>query len=160
MAIETVPFTQAGYDRLQAQLENLKFVEKPQVIEEIAEARGHGDLKENAEYHAAREKQGIIEARIRELEDQLTRGVVITNDGDQDNNRVRFGAKVHLEEEESGEERIYQIVGDLEADIKNHSISISSPLAKALLGKKIDDLVQVRLPKGEFEYVVTGIQYP
>ena len=155
---DTVPFTQEGYDRLKAELDNLKSVERPQVILDIAEARAHGDLSENAEYHAAREKQGFVEARIAELEDKISRAQIIVYDGEA-SDVVKFGAVVHLEEDSTGEVSSYQIVGDLEADIAEKRISIHSPIAKALLGKKLDDLVQVKAPKGEIEYVITGIKY-
>lgn len=158
MAAEQVPMTQEGYDRLNAELNNLRSNERPAVIEAIAEARAHGDLKENAEYHAAREKQGIIEARIKDLEDKLTRANVvdlksITSD------QVRFGARVTIVDEESGDEKTYQIVGDIEADLASGRISMSSPIAKALLGKKLDDLVSIRVPAGVRECVITEVEY-
>lgn len=156
--IESVPFTQEGYDELTAELSHLKKVERPQVVADIEEARGHGDLKENAEYHAAKERQGFIEARIADLEDKLARAQII-NTKDEDQDRVRFGAYVSVSDEETGEEKTYRIVGDLEADIAKMKISISSPIAKALLGKEIDDIVEVKAPKGIKEYVITEIRY-
>lgn len=158
MSKESIPFTKSGFDRLQVELQRLKSEERPRVIQEIAEARSHGDLSENAEYSAAREKQGFIEARIAELEDKLTRGQVI-DPADGDLNQVRFGAFVTLCDEESGEEKTYQIVGDIEADIRENRISLSSPLARALVGKRVDDLVEVNAPKGAVEYTITNIRY-
>ncbi|MDD9952113.1 MAG: transcription elongation factor GreA [Zetaproteobacteria bacterium] len=155
---ETIPVTAEGHQRLNKELHKLKSEERPAVIEAIAEARSHGDLKENAEYHAAREKQGFIEARINYLEDRLSRAQVITFDKVSPDS-VRFGAWVDLEDEESGEEKKFRIVGELEADIDNNLLSISSPMGKALLGKKLDDIVEIRVPKGIREYVIINIRY-
>lgn len=155
--IELIPFTKEGHDRLNVELEQLKTVERPQVIEAIAEARSHGDLKENAEYHAAREKQGMIEARIADLEDKLSRAQIIELDEKQDT--IRFGAWVNLQDEDTGDEKCYRIVGDLEADINNNRLSISSPMARALLGKRVSDLIELKLPKGLKEYVVLSVEY-
>lgn len=155
---EEIPLTQEGYEGLQKELDHLKRVERPKVIEEIAEARSHGDLSENAEYHAARERQGFIEARIADLDDKLSRAKVVQY-GDQEPDIVRFGAFVTVSEEESGDEKTFRIVGDLEADIKRNMISLSSPIARALLGKRVDDLVEVTAPKGKIEYLVTEIRY-
>lgn len=152
-----VPFTKDGLHVLQKELENLKKVERPKIISEIAEARGHGDLKENAEYHAAREKQGFVEARISELEDKISRAHVIEVPASSDS--IGFGAWVTLQDEETGDEKTYRIVGDLEADIEKDKISLGSPIAKALLGKKIDDLVEIRVPKGTREFVVLNLRY-
>ncbi len=158
MAKDSVPFTKTGFDRLQAELQRLKSDERPRVIQEIAEARSHGDLKENAEYHAAREKQGFIEGRIADLEDKLSRGQVIDPlEGDQ--RQVRFGAYVTFCDQQTGDEKTYQIVGDIEADIRERRISLSSPLARALVGKRVDDLVEVHAPKGSVEYTITSIHY-
>jgi len=153
-----VPFTKDGFERLSKELHQLKTVERPEVIEAIAVARSHGDLKENAEYHAAREKQGFIEARLAILEDQLSRSQVIEYGGEQFET-IKFGAGVCMTDEESREEKKYQIVGHLEADIKQNKISAHSPLAKALLGKSVDDLVEIKAPGGVKEYVVTNIEY-
>lgn len=155
--LEMVPFTKDGLHVLQKELENLKKVERPKIISEIAEARGHGDLKENAEYHAAREKQGFVEARISELEDKISRAHVIEVPASSDS--IGFGAWVTLQDEETGDEKTYRIVGDLEADIEKDKISLGSPIAKALLGKKIDDLVEIRVPKGTREFVVLNLRY-
>ena len=158
MSMELIPFTKDGYDKLKDELERLRTIERPEIIEAIATAREHGDLKENAEYHAAREKQGFIEARITDLEDKLSRSQVIDsgNDGD---DTVKFGAWVTLCDEISGETRKYRIVGDLEADIKSNQLSVSSPIGKALLGKKLDDIVHLNVPKGKKEFVILDISY-
>lgn len=156
--METIPFTQEGFTLLERELEDLKRVERPKVIEQIAEARAHGDLKENMEYHAAREKQQYIEARIRDLDDKLSRGQIVDFSGEKPD-MVKFGAWVRVSDEDSGEEKTLRIVGDPESKIEDHKISVSSPLARALLGKKIDDLVQLDLPSGQREYVVLEIQY-
>ena len=158
MTVENIPFTPEGYKDLQRELEHLKKVQRPKVIEAIAEARAHGDLKENAEYHAAREKQAFIEGRISLLEDQLSRGEVVKND-DLSAKTIRFGAWVTLQDEETGESKKYRIVGDLEADINKNRISLSSPIARAILGKKIDDEVEIRVPKGIKEYVIIKVEY-
>jgi transcription elongation factor GreA len=160
MSEELIPFTKEGYDVLQSELINLKSVERPKVIREIAEARSHGDLSENADYSAARERQGFVEARIKDLEAQLSRANVLDFSNDPAAlSSVRFGAKVALEDLESGTKKTYKIVGDLEADLKEGKISLSSPIAKALLGKKLHDVVEVQAPKGNIEYSILGISY-
>ena len=156
--IESVPLTRGGYELLKEELQHLKSIERPKIIQEIAEARGHGDLKENAEYHAAREKQSFIEGRIADLDDKLARARVIEFNGEPDS-LVKFGAYVTLADEESGESKTYRIVGDLEADIAQNRISLSSPIARALLGRRVDDTVAVQVPKGTREYVITDIKY-
>lgn len=156
--MDAIPFTRDGYQELKLELDNLKSVERPKVISEIAEARAHGDLKENAEYHAAREKQSFIEGRITLLDDRLSRAKIIDFTED-DADRVKFGAYVTLEDEETGNNRTYRIVGDLEANIEKDKISLSSPIAKALLGKELDDLVEVKAPGGKKEYVIVEIKY-
>ena len=154
----TIPITKDGYEKLQTELKDLKSVQRPKVIQEIAGARAHGDLKENAEYHAAREKQGFIEARITELESSLSRTQIIElPKGDIES--VRFGALVTLSDEETSTEQKFRIVGDLEADISKKLISVSSPIAKAIMGKKIDDLVLIKAPSGTKEYVVPEIEF-
>ncbi len=158
MSDDTIPITPEGYELLTAELKNLKEVERPQVILDIAEARAHGDLKENAEYHAARERQGFVEARIKELDGSLSRAKVIDFRG-QNIDQVRIGAYVTVTDEESGEEKTFRIVGDLEADIENNKLSLSSPIAKALMGKSTDDFVEVKVPKGTVEYVISEIKY-
>ncbi len=158
MSLQAVPFTLEGFQALTAELERLKNTERPHVIQAIAEARAHGDLKENAEYHAAREKQGLIEARIADLEDKLARAQIIDpGAGAQDT--VRFGAWVVLTDEETGEKKKYRIVGDLEADINRNLLSVSSPMARALLGKKVEDLVEIQAPKGVREFSVLSVEY-
>lgn len=154
---ETVPFTREGYRRLKVELDQLKSVERPKVIQEIAEARAHGDLSENAEYAAAREKQGFIEARIADLDDKLSRAQVIEYE-DTVNNQVRFGAWVTVADED-GKQKHYRIVGDLEADLERGLISMSSPIARALMGKREGDLVEVRAPKGTAEYTIEAVRY-
>lgn len=158
MAIETVPFTKEGYDRLKVELEQLKSIERPKIIREIAVARAHGDLSENAEYHAAKEKQGFIEARIADLDDKLSRGLVIESKAEGDT-RVSFGAFVTVTDEESGDAKTYRLVGDLESDLEKGMISISSPIGRALLGKREGDLVEIHVPKGTLEYSVTEVHY-
>lgn len=157
--IEQIPLTRDGHEALQKELETLKTVERPGVITAIAEARAHGDLKENAEYHAAREKQGMIEARISDLEDKLSRAQIVDFSGEQ-SDQVRFGAWVYLQDEESGEEKKYRIVGDPEANISRNLVSVSSPIARALLGKQADELVRIKAPRGDREYVILKIEYP
>jgi transcription elongation factor GreA len=151
--------TMQGAQRLRAELEQLKSVQRPAVINAIAEARAHGDLKENAEYHAAREQQGFIEGRIKQLEAELSHADVIDvsrlNAGD----RVVFGASVLLADVETDEEKRYQIVGDLEADIKQNLIAISSPLARALIGKHAGDSVVLEAPGGTREYEIIEVSY-
>lgn len=158
MATETVPFTREGFQKLKLELEQLKTVERPKIIREIADARSHGDLSENAEYHAAKEKQGFIEGRIADLDDKLSRAQVIEPSDSEPDQRVRFGSFVTVTDEDSGEGKTFRIVGDLEADLEHGMISMSSPLARALLGKRIGDLVEVRVPKGTVEYSVTEIR--
>ena len=160
MAEELIPFTKEGYDLLQSELLKLKNLERPKVIQEIADARSHGDLSENAEYSAAREKQGFIEGRIGELEGQLSRANVLDFSTDPAaKSQVRFGAFVTVIDEVSGEEKTLRVVGDLEADIRQNKISLSSPIAKALLGKKVDEMVEVQAPKGVIEYTIKEIAY-
>ena len=156
--METVPLTKDGFSRLNDELNNLKNHERPEVISAIAEARSHGDLKENAEYHAARERQGLIEARINELEDKLSRAEIVDPPNSKPES-VRFGVWVTLCDEETGEEKKFRIVGDLESDIEQNLVSISSPMARALLGKKEDDIVEIRAPKGSTEYAIVEIHY-
>ena len=155
----SIPITKGGLQRLQDELLRLRNVERPQVINAIAEARGHGDLKENAEYHAAKEKQAFIEGRIALLEDQLARCKIVELRHD-DLNMVRFGALVTLREEESGKEKTLQLVGDLEADIDQNRVSINSPMGKAMIGKKLNVLISVQAPKGTVDYVIAAITCP
>lgn len=153
------PLTRQGAERLRTELERLKSQERPRIIEAIAEARAHGDLKENAEYHAAREQQGFIEGRIQELEGALSQAEVIDIARLNAGSRIVFGATVDLVDEDSGEEITYQIVGDLEADIRQRLISISSPLARALIGKEEGDSVSFEAPNGERHFEICAVRY-
>ncbi|WP_297831280.1 transcription elongation factor GreA [Thermomonas sp.] len=151
--------TAKGAQRLRAELEELKSVKRPEVINAIAEARAHGDLKENAEYHAAREQQGFIEGRIKHLEGELSNAQVIDVAKLTAGDRVVFGATVVLADADSGDETTYQIVGDLEADIKLGLIAISSPVARALIGKNAGDEVTIEAPGGTREYEIVSVAY-
>lgn len=145
--MERVPMTIEGYKNLEVELQRLKAVERPRIIAAISEARAHGDLSENAEYHAAKEQQGMNEARVSEIEDKINRAEVIDTSklsGD----TVKFGATVTLQDEDSEDKVTYTIVGDTEADLKNGKISISSPIARALIGKSKGESVDVTTPKG------------
>lgn len=156
-----IPITEAGFERIKEELKRLKAVDRPSVISEIAEARALGDLSENAEYHAARERQGFIEGRITELEEKLTRLQIIPI-GTGKTDKVVFGSTVHLKdvsEDSKGEEKRYRIVGDMEADLKAGAISLSSPLAASLINKRIGDIVTVNLPRGEKEYEIIAIAF-
>jgi len=155
------PMTKAGAEKLTAELKELKSVKRPKVIQAIAEAREHGDLKENAEYHAAREQQSFIEGRIKEIEGTVSHAEIIdvavlgANAGD----KIVFGATVDLYDVEADKEVTYQIVGELEADIKHHLISITSPIARALIGKSVGDAADVRAPGGVREYEIVAVRY-
>ena len=153
------PMTLKGAARLRDELDHLKSVKRPEVIAAIAEARGHGDLKENAEYHAAREQQGFIEGRIKQLESELSHADLIDVAKLNAGSKVVFGATVTLADVESDEEVRYQIVGDLEADIKLGLIAISSPVARALIGKEEGDEVVIDAPGGKREYEIAGVAY-
>ncbi|HEB98028.1 MAG TPA: transcription elongation factor GreA [Thiotrichales bacterium] len=154
-----VPLTKRGAEKLREELERLKNVERPRVIQAIAEAREHGDLKENAEYHAAREQQSFIEGRIQEIEAKLSNAQIIDVSQMENTGKVIFGATVVLSDEDSGEEVTYQIVGDDEADIKEGRISVSSPIARALIGKEEGDIATVAAPGGEKEYEIVEVRY-
>ncbi|MFH1601231.1 MAG: transcription elongation factor GreA [Pseudomonadota bacterium] len=153
------PLTTHGAARLRDELEHLKSVKRPAVISAIAEARAHGDLKENAEYHAAREQQGFIEGRIQELEYTLSHAQLIDVSTLNAGSRVVFGATVELADCDSGDEVTYQIVGDLEADIKKGLVSVSSPLARALIGKHEGDTVTIQAPAGTRDYDIVAVRY-
>jgi len=159
MAIQRTPMTRSGYDRLKAELERLKKEERPAITRAIAEARAHGDLSENAEYHAAREKQSFVEARIKELESKVGTAEVIEPPTSGD--RVTFGSTVRLEDDD-GKETAYQIVGSDEADPPRGRISIMAPLARTLIGKKIGDTVVAQLPGGKktFEILDANFLWP
>ena len=156
--MQKVPMTVAGHAALQAELKRRQSQDRPRIVDAIAEARAHGDLSENAEYHAAKEQQSMNEGRIAELEDVLTRADVI-DVSKMSGDTVKFGATVRLEDEESGEEKHYQIVGDQEADVSAGKISISSPIARALIGKEEGDTVEVAAPKGTRSYEILKVQY-
>lgn len=155
------PLTLQGSERLKTELQRLKTEERPRIIQAIAEAREHGDLKENAEYHAAREQQSFCEGRINELESILSLAQIIdvATVGKNNPGKVVFGATVELEEVESGDKISYQIVGDIEADIKQNRIAVSSPVARAMIGKEEGDIAVVQAPSGIREYEIISISY-
>jgi len=156
--VQKFPMTAEGLARLEEELRQLKTVERPAIIRAIAEARSHGDLSENAEYHAARERQSFIEGRVAELESIIAAAEVI-DISKLSGNQVAFGAKVTLVDEDTEEERTYQIVGAHEADIKRGLLSISSPVARAILGKKKGDVVEVPAPGGSKQYEITQVAF-
>lgn len=152
------PITQKGFEKLEQEIKYLKHSERPKIIEAIATAREFGDLSENAEYHAAREKQSFIEGRILDLEDKMARSDII-DIAKLSGNSIKFGATVELVDDETEETVIYHIVGEYEADITKKRISIMSPIAKALIGKSVGDIVEVLTPKGSKSYEVIKIEY-
>ena len=154
---ERVPMTPRGHAMLQEEFKRLKNVDRPQIVKEIEEARSHGDISENAEYHAAKERQGLLEGRIRILEDKLARAQIIDGTG-QSTERVSFASTVVLENTDSGEQVTYTIVGEDEADLKSGLISVTSPVARALMGKEPGSVVQVRVPKGTREFEILEIR--
>jgi transcription elongation factor GreA len=156
--MDKVPMTVAGYAALEEELKRRQQVERPRIIQAIAEARAHGDLSENAEYHAAKEAQGHNEGRIAELEDKLSRAEVI-DVSKLSGNSVMFGATVTLVDEDTEQEKRYQIVGENEADVKSGKVSITSPIARALIGKKIGDTVEVNTPGGGKSYEVVNVAF-
>ena len=153
------PLTLNGAQRLRDELDQLKSVKRPEIINAISEARAHGDLKENAEYHAAREQQSFIEGRIKQLESELSHANVIDVAKLHAGSRIVFGATVTLADVETDEEVRYQIVGDLEADIKRGMIAISSPVARALIGKEEGDSISIEAPAGTREFEIVGVAY-
>lgn len=155
---DKMPTTAAGLTRLEEELKQLKTVARPEVIRSIAEAREHGDLSENAEYHAARERQSFIEGRVAELEDKISRAEVI-DVSKLSGDTVKFGATVTVIDEDTDEELTYQLVGELEADVKDGRIAITSPLARAIIGKSTGDSVEVVTPKGEKVYEIMKVRY-
>ena len=155
--MEKIPMTRAGYDQLDEELRELRSVQRPAVIRAIAEAREHGDLSENAEYHAAREKQSFVEGRIKELEGIISRAEVI--DPSKLNGSIKFGATVSLLDEDTEEERTYQIVGEAEADLERGLLNIRSPLARALIGKDEGDSVEVVTPGGGKSYEIIAVRF-
>ncbi len=158
MSMERVPMTTNGFQVLSEELHRLKSEERPRIIQAIAEARAHGDLSENAEYHAAKEQQGLNEARVSDLEDKLSRADVIET-SKLSGTVVKFGATVGLIDEDTDEDVTYKIVGDMEANVKDGKISISSPIARALIGKSEGDSAEVTTPKGARSYEVTDISW-
>lgn len=155
--MEKIPLTQGGFDKLDEELKHLKTVERPAIIRAIAEAREHGDLSENAEYHSAKEKQSFIEGRVKELEGAISLADVI--DPSKLSGSIKFGATVELVDEDTDEEKTYQIVGEYEADIDAGLLNIKSPLARALIGKDEGDSVDVRTPGGTRSYEILSITY-
>ena len=153
------PMTEMGAQKLREELNRLKSVERPKIIEAIAEARSHGDLKENAEYHAAKEQQSFLEGRISEIEGKLSQSEIIDVTQLAQNGRVVFGTTVVLININTDEEVTYKIVGDDEADLKQNMISINSPIARAAIGKEVGDVVLVQAPSGEIEYEVLNVKY-
>ena len=156
--MEKIPMTKAGFEALEAEFKRRTSEDRPSIIQAIAEARSHGDLSENAEYHAAKEQQSYNEGRIVELEDHIGRAEVI-DPSKLSGDTVKFGATVTLVDEDTDEERSYQIVGEAEADVKSGKISITSPIARALIGKAVDDSVEVAAPGGAKSYEILDIKY-
>jgi len=157
--MQKFPMTVEGANRLQQELEQLRKVDRPRIVQAIAEAREHGDLKENAEYHAAREQQGFCEGRIQEIESKLAHAQVIDISKIPAGERVIFGATVDIINVETDETVTYKIVGDDEADVKANKISVSSPIARGLIGKEVGDSVSIRTPSGEVEYEIDDVRH-
>jgi transcription elongation factor GreA len=156
--MEKVPMTMEGYRKLETELHRLKVEERPRIIQQIADAREHGDLSENAEYHAAKDAQGLNEARVAELEDKLARAEII-DPAELSGSTVKFGATVTLEDEDSGDKVKYKIVGEDEANLRDGKISISSPIARALIGKSKGDSAEVTTPKGARSYEILKVEF-
>ncbi|MGM0524931.1 transcription elongation factor GreA [Idiomarina seosinensis] len=154
-----IPMTERGAQMLREELKRLKTVDRPRIVEAIADAREHGDLKENAEYHAAREQQGFCEGRIQEIESKLANAQIIDVTKVPNNGKVIFGSTVTVYNTKTDEEVSYKIVGDDEADIKSNLISVNSPISRALIGKEIDDVAIVTTPNGEVEYEIVAVKY-
>jgi len=153
-----IPMTAKGYENLQAELKKLLNEERPNIIAAIAEARSHGDLSENAEYQYAKEQQSLIEGKIADLESAISRVEVIdikSVTGDE----IKFGATVEIQDDDSGEKSIYQIVGEYESDINNKKLSVSSPLARGLINKSVEDVVEINSPKGQKSYTIKSVKY-
>ena len=153
------PMTAKGAETLRSELENLKTVKRPEIVRAIAEAREHGDLKENAEYHAAREQQGFCEGRIQDIEAKLSNAQIIDVSKIANNGKVIFGTTVTIVNIDSDEEVTYRIVGDDEADIKKNLISVNSPIARGLIGKMVDDEITIKTPGGVIDYEIINVQY-
>jgi transcription elongation factor GreA len=156
--MDKVPMTVQGYNRLEAELKRLKFEERPAIIKAIAAAREHGDLSENAEYHAARERQAFVEGRVADIEDVIRRAEVI-DVGTLKGKIIKFGATVQVADEDTDEEKTFQIVGEHEASIADGRLSVTSPLARALIGKTVGDSVEVSTPNGSKVYEVVSVKY-
>ena len=153
-----IPMTANGYDNLQKELKKLINEDRPNIIEAIAEARSHGDLSENAEYQYAKEQQSLIEGKIADLESAVSRAEIIdvkSLEGDD----IKFGATVEIEDDDTGESVTYQIVGEYESDIKNNRLSVNSPLARGLINKAVDDVVEINSPKGQKSYTIKSVKY-
>ena len=153
-----IPMTADGYENLQSELKKLLNEDRPNIIEAIAEARSHGDLSENAEYQYAKEQQSLIEGKIVDLESAISRAEIIdvkSLEGDD----IKFGATVQIEDDDSGEVVTYQIVGEYESDIKNNKLSVSSPLARGLINKSVEDVVEINSPKGQKSYTIKSVKY-
>ena len=153
-----IPMTADGYDNLQKELKKLLNEDRPNIIEAIAEARSHGDLSENAEYQYAKEQQSLIEGKIVDLESAISRAEIIDVKS-LEGKDIKFGATVEIEDDDSGEIATYQIVGDYESDIKNNKLSVSSPLARGLINKLVDDVVEINSPKGQKSYTIKSVKY-
>lgn len=158
MSFEKVPMTEAGYQALEAEIKHLKSVERPRIIKAIEEARAHGDLSENAEYHAAKEAQSLNESRVADLEDKFSRADVI-DISKLSGDTVKFGATVKIVDEDTDDEQAYQIVGEFEADVRAGKIAINSPIARAMIGKKAGDVVEVATPRGHKSYEILDVKY-
>jgi transcription elongation factor GreA len=158
MSFEKVPMTEAGYLALEAEIKHLKSVERPRIIKAIEEARAHGDLSENAEYHAAKEAQSLNESRVADLEDKFSRADVI-DISKLSGDTVKFGAIVKIVDEDTDDEQAYQIVGEFEADVRAGKIAINSPIARAMIGKKAGDVVEVATPRGHKSYEILDVKY-
>jgi len=158
--VERIPSTRAGYEKLQEELQKLKHEDRPRIVKEIETARAHGDLSENAEYHAAKEKQGFLEARLKEVEAILGLAEIIEHDTDGDPpERVVFGTRVKLEHLDTGETVEYYIVGEHESNLDAGMLSVKSPVARAMIGKELDEEIQVRAPGGLRSYIILDITY-
>ena len=153
-----IPMTATGYENLQNELKKLLNEDRPNIIEAIAEARSHGDLSENAEYQYAKEQQSLIEGKISDLESAISRAEVIDVKS-LDSDEIKFGATVEIQDEDTSETVIYQIVGDYESDIENNKLSVSSPLARGLINKTVDEVVEISSPKGQKTYTIKSIKY-
>ena len=158
MSIDKLPITQQGYAALEEELKQRQQVERPRIVSAISEARAHGDLSENAEYHAAKEAQSLNEGRVLELESMIVRAEVI-DVAKLSGSKIKFGARVKLVDEDTEEEKTYQIVGEPEADVRSGRVSIASPIARALIGKGVGDTVEVTTPSGGKSYEVLAVEY-